>query len=510
MYPDDGCPVLCTDCFNGDAWNPLDFGSDIDWNAPLIEQWQKVLAATPRHYNYRSGTIVNSDYSNYSINNKDAYLCFSVIDCENVAYSENIDTSKDSFDNLGAQSINNSSWNVDVEGNFNCQWAVQSKASIDCLFIFDCDNCQNCAMSSNLRNQSYYFRNQKVSKEEYQKLVSELVLNTRTGMERARTEFMEMMHHSIARYANIFTSRNATGDFISNSRDVRDSFDVHDGENVVHSNRMIHVKDCYDVYGLVNGELQYESIAGSVQSYNLSFSMICLTCKNMQYSIFCRNCSDCFACVGLKDRHYCILNRQYSKEEYEVLMPRLIAYMTEHPYRDPIGRTYAYGEFFPPAMSLFGYNETSASEYFPLTKDEAVAKGYRWKDREKRDYAITMANADIPNDIKTIDDAIVKEVIECAHKGECEHQCSTAFRIVPEEFLFLQRKGLALPGLCPNCRHYARVQLRNPMKLWQRQCMCDKVSHIHQGKCPNLFETSYTPDRPEVVYCEQCYQAEVA
>ncbi len=27
--------------------------------------------------------------------------------------------------------------------------------------------------------------------------------------------------------------------------------------------------------------------------------------------------------------------------------------------------------------------------------------------------------------------------------------------------------------------------------------------------CQNEFETSYAPDRPEIVYCERCYQQEV-
>ena len=44
-------------------------------------------------------------------------------------------------------------------------------------------------------------------------------------------------------------------------------------------------------------------------------------------------------------------------------------------------------------------------------------------------------------------------------------------------------------------------------------CLSDyqnTVEHSHhKGKCPNEFETSYAPDRPEIVYCEQCYQAEV-
>ena len=36
--------------------------------------------------------------------------------------------------------------------------------------------------------------------------------------------------------------------------------------------------------------------------------------------------------------------------------------------------------------------------------------------------------------------------------------------------------------------------------------------HTHHGEnhCPNEFETSYAPDRDEIVYCEECYQEEVA
>ena len=33
--------------------------------------------------------------------------------------------------------------------------------------------------------------------------------------------------------------------------------------------------------------------------------------------------------------------------------------------------------------------------------------------------------------------------------------------------------------------------------------------HHEEGPCANEFETNYAPDRPEVVYCEQCYNAEI-
>ena len=46
-----------------------------------------------------------------------------------------------------------------------------------------------------------------------------------------------------------------------------------------------------------------------------------------------------------------------------------------------------------------------------------------------------------------------------------------------------------------------RFKLKNPYFLWTRKCM--------KEACENVFETSYNPDRPEIVYCEKCYQQEV-
>jgi len=69
---------------------------------------------------------------------------------------------------------------------------------------------------------------------------------------------------------------------------------------------------------------------------------------------------------------------------------------------------------------------------------------------------------------------------------------------------------IPIPRRCFYCRHEARLKRRNPFKLWHRACMCDKENHFHgAGKCEVEFETAYAPDRPEIVYCEKCYQAEV-
>ena len=91
---------------------------------------------------------------------------------------------------------------------------------------------------------------------------------------------------------------------------------------------------------------------------------------------YCRNTSNSsflFGCLGLRNKQYCILNKQYTKEEYEALVPKI----TEH-----MMKTGEWGEFFPSSLSPFGYNETVASEYFPLSKEEALKQGFNWSDYE--------------------------------------------------------------------------------------------------------------------------------
>ena len=181
-------------------------------------------------------------------------------------------------------------------------------------------------------------------------------------------------------------------------------------------------------------------------------------------------------------------------------MPKIIEQMK---------KTREYGEFFPASLAPFPYEITGAYEFFPLNEKEAKAKGFQWYETAKQNYEIALKNKDIPDDIKNTDKDILNQIIECAHGKSCQHECTGAFRIIKAEFDFCKRMNISLPRLCVNCRHYERVLLRNSPKLYHRQCMCDKDSHNYKGKCEIEFETSYVPGRPEIIYCEKCYQQEV-
>jgi hypothetical protein len=294
--------------------------------------------------------------------------------------------------------------------------------------------------------------------------------------------------------------------------------------------------DSYDIT-IALGDLSYEIMGAGGYKSKFIWDSASKDLKGgggaleLTYCMRCMDCSYIFGCVGLRNKQYCILNKQYSKEEYEELVPRIIDHMNKMPYIDKKGRVYKYGEFFPPELSPFSYNETIAQEYFPLTKEQAIEQGYRWKDPEPRNYQITTTPDNLPDHIKDVPDSITQEIIGCVHEEKCNEQCTQAFKIIPDELQFYRKMNLPLPRLCPNCRHYQRLKQRNPLKLWHRSCECagktssqppaagnqgvaryaNTVAHFHgNDPCLNEFETSYSPERPEIVYCEQCYNAEVA
>jgi len=162
-----------------------------------------------------------------------------------------------------------------------------------------------------------------------------------------------------------------------------------------------------------------------------------------------------------------------------------------------------YGQFFSKSLSCFGYNETPAFEQFPLTKEEAQEQDYKWENTLRGTYGKeTKKWNEIPESIDEINFDVTSEIFVCV-------SCEKNYKIIENEFLFYKKLDIPLPQLCPDCRHARRMKSRGPNKLWHRQCMCESKNHNHQARCPIEFETSYSPQRKEIIYCEKCYQKEV-
>ena len=499
--------VYCHDCWYSDKWDPVSFGTDIDFNRSFVEQFSELFLKVPQLALYTGGLQVNSPYINFAANDRNCYLCFGGVGNEQLMYAKNVSHTKDSSDINTGNKLELCYQDVQCDNSFRLIFSQLCDSCTDSMFLYDCRNCQNCFACAGLRNKSHCIWNKQYTREEYLKKIEKLNLESFENLENIKKQFRDFSQKAIHKYGHLINAKNSTGDNLINTRNCNTCFDLFgkESENCKYTHWAVWgVKDSYDNYGMPAAERVYETIAIGFNSNNNTdyrFVFFVRESHDIFYSHGLNSCHDCFGCVGLSNKSYCILNKQYEKVEYEQLIPKIIKHMNDTPYKDSKGRIYKYGEFFPPELSPFCYNETIAQEYFPLTKEEAFNQGYRWKDKEERNYKIDIKTEEIPDNIKETDESIIGKVIECEHRGACNEQCTEAFKIIPAELQFYQRMNLPLPHLCPNCRHYQRLKQRNPFKLWHRKCM-------NKG-CSNEFETSYAPDRPEIIYCESCYNKEV-
>jgi len=240
------------------------------------------------------------------------------------------------------------------------------------------------------------------------------------------------------------------------------------------------MKDCRDCHYSPGTELVYEAMSG-MRSTSARFVLHSWDCEDITYTDECFSSRNLFGCAGLRHKKYCILNKQYTKEEYERLVPQIINHMRQ---------AGEYGEYFPVVTSPFSYNESIAQESFPLSRAETEKRGWRW--REQKDeipHATKIIPASkLPDSIDDISDDIVNWAVEC-------EVTKRPFKIIKQELEFYRKMQLPIPRLHPDERHKRRMTLRNPRKLWNREC----------ARCHKPIATSYSPERPEIVYCERCY-----
>lgn len=106
--------------------------------------------------------------------------------------------------------------------------------------------------------------------------------------------------------------------------------------------------------------------------------------------------------------------------------------------------------------------------------------------------AQTLKAKDLPENIQDVADDMLNKVILCECSGK-------PFRIIKAELEFYRKHNLPIPHKHPDVRHLERIYLRTPRKLRDRTCM----------KCGTKIQTTYSPERPEIVYCGQCYNKEI-
>jgi hypothetical protein len=482
--PESDFKVYCHDCWWSDAWDPKSFAQDYDENKSFFEQYKELQKKVPRQ-SMAAVNNVRSDYTNGSAENKDCYLIFASDYNEDCLYSRLLQRDKMCVDCAFLHESELCYECLDSRSCFKCMFCEQCQSSSDLLFCYNMRDSNNCIFCTNGRHLSNAILNVKYNKEEYEKKKAE-ILSSYQNIEKAKKEFAELKTKTIVKYASQIKCNDVTGDYIHNCHQGVFLYDTYDAKNcsyMTDSESPMDSQDCNNYY--YKPQFGY-NVMGALEGSRLKNSAFVFYCSDVEYCENCHHLINGIGCNAIRKGEYMILNKQYTKESFDKLRTQIIA---------ELKTTGTFGQFFSAELAPFGYNETLVNDYFPLKKEEALKRGFRWQEKTTGTYGKeTIKENQMPEIIEEVTEDILKEILVCK-------DCKKNFRITQAELSFYKRMHIPLPHKDFECRHKERMSKRNPRKLWHRKCM--------KPGCLNEFETSYSPDRPETIYCETCYQQEV-
>ena len=462
-----------------DQWDALTYGRDIDFSKAFAFQFDELSKAVP-HISLYTTNNENSYYTNHTLNLKNCYLIGGGGNDEDCMYGRFIVNSKDCVEGSSLYSCERCYEGSASERCYGCLFFLNCRNCSDCLMIEDCQSCHDCIGCFGLRNKQYCILNEQLAKEEFERRKRELYPLSWEKIALLRTKLNLLARTLPHGPSHIFASEDCTGDMIVNSKNCVSCFDVSDCEDC----KYVHFtpkgrgsQDC--VFTAPDGVEWCYEVMSTVGMTSCMATFLAWYGDRVYYSTECHHCSHLFGCVGLRNKQYCIFNKQYAPTEYEKLASHLIAHMR---------KTGEWGEYFPLGISRFGYNESVAQEFFPVSREDAGNKGWKWHEEEEQQQRYMGPTVEIPSDIAQVPDAICRQILRCEATGK-------PYKLTPQELKFYRAMHIPVPRKCPDQRYKERADLRNPRKLWNRDC----------AKCGRRIATTYSPDRLERVLCEQCY-----
>lgn len=289
------------------------------------EAYQKLRFTVPRPPNH-SIKCENSDWGDNLYYVTNGTFCYEDAHCNNITYT---------FDSFKADNCCDGDYIaesdlcyecVDVLNVNNSTYLNYCSRMYESHFCYDCSDSNNLFGCVNLRHKAYCIFNQQYTPEQYHEKVSELKKRS--------------PHENLSDLRKLMMNFPVTQSKVEHS------------ENCEYGNQVFHSKNlylCFDSAHSEDGGYLYDShwnkhCYDMTQSHHCGFCYECndsTDCNNCHHLIYCdhttdsafsENCSygdHLFGCVGLKQKKYCILNKQYSEEEYAKEVSGIMASYTK-------------------------------------------------------------------------------------------------------------------------------------------------------------------------------------
>ncbi|MFN8391209.1 MAG: hypothetical protein U0136_13035 [Bdellovibrionota bacterium] len=485
--PEEPWPVYEVAAWYSDAWDPTEYGRDYDRTKPFFEQLASLMKVVPVFALSQRFGNDSSPYTNLVSGNRRCHFIFAATENEDCFYSTYLQRCRDVSDCFFVFDSELCYQCIDCYGCYRLQQSQECERCRDSEYLLSCVASENCFGCISQFRQKYCLFNEQLSPKTYASAVEALKAQPdwRTVVEQ---RMLELARVTPRKYYSGTQNESFTGDHLASCRNTRDSYDCTFLEDCRFCTWLHQSKDCYDCYAWgLSGELGLENHLVGNNFYNVLFSDECS--NNVSYLYYCRGCyssTNLFGCVGIKNGRYCVLNKQYSKDEYERLVAQIISDMQSRG---------EWGEFFPQWMAPYSYNESVAAEYFPMTESEVRRRGWRWRSAPLPGIYSEQVTKweEVTLDPHTLSSELSRRTFACSRTGR-------NFRYTAQELALYQKLGVSAPTVCFEERYRQRRHRRNPRTLFARQC----------AECATALESTYGPEREERILCETCYQSSCA
>lgn len=495
-HPDMWYTVYSIAWYLSDSWQASSYWKEINYDEPFFSQYAELLKSTPKLAQSMSIKNLenNSQYVNYAADLKNCYLVFDTDTNEDCYYSTNINHSNNTVDSLMTLHSDHCYECLDSHNLYKCSFVQNSSQCTYSQYLYSCVNCDHCLCCSNLNGQSYQFLNQPISKEKYEEIAKEMT--TTWGKMKYSSLFDELLEETTRSAIMISNTESGIWNAIYNSKEVFMSYQISNCEDLRYCHSMNDAKDSMDMYSFgSNAWNLYNSISVWRNSSNISLCVDNYKAHNNLYCIENRKNSFGFWCANFHHKNYSILNKVYTKEEYEKTVKQLAYHMQE---------TWERGEFFPTNLSPFPYNDTIANDYFPVhsinrdwkiqvlntewygvltidNEDVSVSDAtldlwwnekvaIKWRNAENLVWLSETVNPIIPInltheswDLLKNDSWVANRVVKCSVSWR-------PFRFTKAEIIFYKNQWVPLPMKHPDIRHQERLHRRSWRTLYVRKC----------------------------------------
>ncbi|MFC1748814.1 hypothetical protein ACFL2V_08400, partial [Pseudomonadota bacterium] len=459
-------------------------GADFDESKDVFPQMWEFFKESPIAHNVGAGNE-NCEYTEDWWYCRNCYLCHSGVDNEDLRYCYRLLYCKDCQYSVYGEKIELCLDAIYSVNCFKCKYILNCRQCSDSSFLYDCRNCSDCMFCWNLRNKKYCFMNEQLSKEEYEKKITEWDLSSRETYEKGKDLFKKnVLEKAFHRAVYIDRSENCTGDHIDEAKNCTNCYFITTGsEDCINCTRHgANVKDALDNLGFaIETERGYYNALVQAHCYDVKYSYNLITCKFAEYSAHCFQCENIFGCCGLSGKKYYIFNKPYSKEDYEALRAKIIAKMKE---------TEEYGEFFPGYFAANTYEESWSNFYWPLSNEEKGEYGFRSAEQRKQEKPLNfLDSSEVPDNSSDTDESLTQNKFWDSEAGK-------PFQIFEADIKFAKK----IQGPLPNSFYSRRIQENFrwlPFNGKTRTTSC--------AKCSAEIETGWPTQYDGRILCEKDY-----